>query len=131
MKFPLELRCSNGENKGSSSFILSRARKMCRRIKFSEIKPLSSVLNYGFLGNVSLCWTCSSATQSQGLGQAHICMEKQENSGKYKHFTALMVDGIDFPSPAISQSVCAFTDLSVLVRMSYCKHNFHIDLSPP
>lgn len=66
-----------------------------------------------------------------GSEQAHICMEKQQSSGKYKHFTALIVDGIDFPSPAISQSVGAFTDLSVLVGMSYCKHNFHIDLSRP
>lgn len=66
-----------------------------------------------------------------GLRQAHICMENQESSGKYKYFTALIVDGIDFPSPAISQSVGAFTALSVLVEMSYCKHNFHIDLSPP
>lgn len=64
-----------------------------------------------------------------GSEQAQICMEKQESSGKYKHFTALIVDGIDFPSPASSQSVDAFTDLSVLVGMSYCKHNFHIDLS--
>lgn len=55
--------------------------------------------------------------------------KSQESSGKYKHFTALIVDGIDFPSPASSQSVDAFTDLSVLVGMSYCKHNFHIDLS--
>lgn len=56
-------------------------------------------------------------------------MEKQESSGKYKHFTALIVNGIDFPSPAISQSVGAFTALSVLLGMSYCKHNFHMDLS--
>lgn len=54
-----------------------------------------------------------------GSEQAHVCMEKQESSGKYKHFIALIVDGIDFPSPAISQSVGAFTDLSVLVGMSY------------
>lgn len=66
-----------------------------------------------------------------GSEQAHICMEKQESSGKYKHFSALIVGGIDFPSPAISQSVGAFTDLSVLAGMSYCKHNFHIDLSRP
>lgn len=66
-----------------------------------------------------------------GSEQAHVCMEKQESSGKYKYFIALIVDGIDFPSPAISQSVGAFTDLSVLVGMSYCKHNFHIDLSRP
>lgn len=66
---------------------------------------------------------------SGGSRQAHICVEKQESSGKYKHFTALIVDGIDFPSPAISQSVSAFTALSVLLGMSYCKHNFHIDPS--
>lgn len=56
-------------------------------------------------------------------------MGKQENSGKYKHFTAVIVGGIGFPSPAISQSVGAFTALSVLPGMSYCKHNFHTDLS--
>lgn len=66
---------------------------------------------------------------SGGLGQAHICMEKQENSGKYKHSTAVIVDGIDFPSPVVLQSVGAFTDLSVLVGMSYCKHSFQIDPS--
>lgn len=64
-----------------------------------------------------------------GSEQEHICMEKQESSGKYKHFTTLIVGGIDFPSPAISQSVGTFTALSVLGGMSYCKHNFHIDLS--
>lgn len=65
------------------------------------------------------------------FGQAHIFMEKQESSGKYKHFSVLIVDGIDFHSPAISRTVGAFTGLSVLVGMSCCKHNFHIDLSRP
>lgn len=43
-----------------------------------------------------------------GSEQAHVCMEKQESSGKYKHFAALIVDGIDFPSPAISQCGCIY-----------------------
>lgn len=66
---------------------------------------------------------------SSGGSGRHICMDKQESSGKYKHFRALIVDGIDFPCPAISQRVGAVTALSVLLGTSYCKHNFHMDLS--
>lgn len=45
---------------------------------------------------------------SSGGSGRHICMDKQESSGKYKHFSALIADGIDFPCPAISQCGCIY-----------------------